>query len=1419
MLLKSCLRHDSKERLMSVVREPLPKGTIIRLPDGFCAEITGETLGEGGGSLIYPAVRIHIEDGHVVREPMHLALKECFPISEKYRFRRDETGCIIPWSAPKEGAVFLDSVASMLRQEADITRHIYNISSRMIPVLETASEIELSDDAVTFRKVKNTVTVMESLTGKGVALRSFIRENRKGVCAHTALRIIEQVLYALREVHEAGYLHLDIQDGNVFLKGNLKDASLQAALIDFGSARPCLAGGLTAPVADKVLFTTRGFSAPEMRKNDGSLRLGPAADIFSAGYLLLLLLTGKRYELETISGVQGKNVLTPLRMRHTGCPAFLEGSLQDILRRSLAIEPGARYSSAAGMLADVIRLREALEPQKSSLHAVRYDAFICYRHSNLDTPAVKTLQNTLEHFPIPAEIRRQSGKKRFERIFTDLGELSGCADLGSAIQDALAGSEWLIVVCSGNTPESHWVSQEIETFLESHDRSRIIPVLIEGEPNESFPEEIRPDPGEMHMMLAADARARTKEEMIRIIKKDTVLRVAAPMLGVSYDSLKQRRRTYVMQRAAAVAASAAVLMAGFTAHTLYQSARIRAAHRETLARQGELLAKSSEELLQQGDRMGAIRAALEALPDSSHDTSKPVTNEAVYALNRATYAYWDSAFACFQSDCLLTPDTSISGTPSVSQDSSCMAVKDSAGRLYLYDLVDMRLKGSYTLADIYTACAGENLSEIRFLSDERLLLRTDSHLLCWFPEDENLIWHTGINPESGDYAGNADLSLLVIDDDRQRFYIMLPYGSDENRHSVYPILAGDLKTGELLDELDIPVGEDDLHNLQKGALSEDGRLLVIGLSSNMDERPCCLMGIDLEKGDILWKKEIGKDVDIRELVLLNDCSAAVLTEKADYENSTKISCLKCLSLDNGSVLYEDESHNFYLQHQGLKSFHPDDGTDPVLALWQENHLKLLNAASFLLLQEYQLPAPVLTVTPYKNNTMIAACGDGSIWRVYIDSRLAFFSGSVEGTFSDACAFDDNNLHLLLSGYSSNRLIAMSEHDYEGFSQPDIGVGGYVAGVIYMNTGDDWYRILSVETQSQEDPGAYLTISPAGSNEMISMTDSIGYKTPIQIHQTASEPALYYLLREGRGDDLRLSLCAWGIKSNALLGRSEDLPNSFSLCQICASDAHIILCHGNELLIFSADGSRPAAENLSACKAITLQEGQSIQKVTTLPDGSGAGFLVQIHTRASENRKEETLIERLEAAEGKFAGPELTLGPDANLLAVSPDGTLAVFREDTLFVIRDLVSGSKVDSLPEACSTKARAYFMDDRHLLIWGDSGYLKSWDLSQREIVMTDDTELTWISKVIKDGEYLQIQTQSLNEDVLFSRHSTDPGTRVYKYKEDGSFAHYFDFATGIACMRSGELTSLGTNTGIAQVMDLDQLIRRAKEILDKTN
>ena len=129
--------------------------------------------------------------------------------------------------------------------------------------------------------------------------------------------------------------------------------------------------------------------------------------------------------------------------------------------------------------------RYAMETLKN----VHYDAFISYRHAELDDFVAGRLHKKLESFKIPNVIKDKLGnsKKGIERVFRDVEELPLSDDLSESITNALNNSDFFIAVCTPRYIESKWCMKEIEVFLQNHDRDHVLLVLAEGEPDESFP--------------------------------------------------------------------------------------------------------------------------------------------------------------------------------------------------------------------------------------------------------------------------------------------------------------------------------------------------------------------------------------------------------------------------------------------------------------------------------------------------------------------------------------------------------------------------------------------------------------------------------------------------------------------------------------------------------------------------------------------------------------------------------------------------------------------------------------------------------------------------------------------------------------------------------------------------------------------
>lgn len=227
----------------------------------------------------------------------------------------------------------------------------------------------------------------------------------------------------------------------------------------------------------------------------------------------------------------------------------------------------------------------------------QYDAFISYRHTEPDITIAKKLMDMLEGYKAPRNIAGKSGIKSVKRVFRDREELPTTTDLSESILTALKSSRFLIIVCSPRTPESKWVKKEIEIFKELRGAEYIQALLIEGEPEESFPEplnfetiktfnsdgsftehtrelellaaDIRPEELKGSQRLAYGASSNSEKKILKKslkMLKTERLRCLAPMFGCKFDELYQRHFRRTMRNVVAVSLLSIILLASFGAY-------------------------------------------------------------------------------------------------------------------------------------------------------------------------------------------------------------------------------------------------------------------------------------------------------------------------------------------------------------------------------------------------------------------------------------------------------------------------------------------------------------------------------------------------------------------------------------------------------------------------------------------------------------------------------------------------------------------------------------------------------------------------------------------------------------------------------------------------------------------------------------
>lgn len=368
-----------------------------------------------------------------------------------------------------------------------------------------------------------------------------------------------------------------------------------------------------------------------------------------------------------------------------------------------------------------------------------YNAFISYKHAELDSKVASHVQRNLEHFHIPQAIRKKVGKKKIERIFRDKDELPITSDLTDTISNALEKADYLIVICSHNTCESIWVEREINFFLKNHSKSKILTVLADGEPTEVIPKILQQDE---RVIVDEDGTERTIKVNIEPLscdyrmplnkaKKLELPRLAAALIGCSYDELVRRQRAYKTRRLMLVSALIAAAAIAFGTYMYIAKQKVDDALRQSLISQSRYLASESQNLLDQERRIDGLYLALSSVPTDENDP-RPVTSEGIAALTRATAAY--RGMAGTNVDCVWNYNVGNTiNDMAVSENGERLAAVNNLGAISVWNTQDHS-----KLFDIISP--DMNILAIAFVDGDKLLVLGGSKLCAYDSTTGEMIW-------------------------------------------------------------------------------------------------------------------------------------------------------------------------------------------------------------------------------------------------------------------------------------------------------------------------------------------------------------------------------------------------------------------------------------------------------------------------------------------------------------------------------------------------------------------------------------------------------------------------------------------------------------------------------------------------------
>jgi tetratricopeptide (TPR) repeat protein len=286
-----------------------------------------------------------------------------------------------------------------------------------------------------------------------------------------------------------------------------------------------------------------------------------------------------------------------------------------------------------------------------------YRAFISYSHA--DKAWADWLHKALETYRVPSRLvgtKTAHGviPRRLNPVFRDREELSSSPELATRINEALAQSENLVVICSPAAAASRWVNAEVLAYKRMGRGARIFCLIVDGEPNATdmpgkeaeecfcpalrFQLDTTGQPGnERTEPIAADARPGKDG------KPNAKLKLIAGMLDVGFDALKQREQQRRIRRMTAITVLAVFVMA---VTSVLAIAALVSRHHAVIAQHEAVIAKQAA-VRRQKQAEGLLGFMLGDLNDKLNQVHRL---DIMQAVDNKALAYFNSLPAADASD-------------------------------------------------------------------------------------------------------------------------------------------------------------------------------------------------------------------------------------------------------------------------------------------------------------------------------------------------------------------------------------------------------------------------------------------------------------------------------------------------------------------------------------------------------------------------------------------------------------------------------------------------------------------------------------------------------------------------------------------------------------------------------------------------